>query len=102
MCPPPCGRRRSGRCSSAPKITKDEVAIIISEGKYSSCEFKMGKSSKIEPYKGCDEGIRMMLEEKTTTVKVADERFKAYREGYKTIVINTPSANATLYLYVKN
>lgn len=96
MCPPPCGPRRSYRCSSRTslpaiktRISKKAVEETIYSGDY-ECLFRMYSDKSNQPYEGCTNNLLMILHDGETKVKVAGRRSPDYKEGYKTIIMDAP------------
>lgn len=96
----PLGHRRTSRSSRKEAITKSQVERIINFKDF-ECEYRRLSDSEFSPYEGCRDNLLLILYDEETTVKVADQRFKVYKKGFKTIVMDAPCFPAVILLRIK-
>lgn len=96
----PLGHRRTSRSSRKEAITKSQVERIINFKDF-ECEYSRLSDSEFSPYEGCRDNLLLILYDEETTVKVADQRFKVYKEGFQTIVMDAPCFPAVILLRIK-
>lgn len=96
----PLGHRRTSRSSRKEAITKSQVEEIINFGDF-ECVYRRLSESEFSPYEGCRNNLILILYDEETTVKEADQRFKVYKEGFRTIIIDAPCFPAVILLRVK-
>ncbi len=96
----PLGHRTTSRSSRRDPLSKSQVERIIISGDY-ECEYRRQNDTEFRPYEGCMNNLILILHDEETTVKVADQRFKVYKKGFKTIVMDAPCFPAVILLRVK-
>ena len=96
----PLGHRKPHSSHRREPLSKSQVENIIRTRDY-ECEYRRMNEREFTPYEGCDDNLIMILNQEDTTVRLADLRFKAYKSGYNTYVIDAPCFPATILLCVK-
>ena len=94
------GRSRSHGQTIKTKITKSSVESIIASKGYCICQWK---KKRCRIYRDCDlssEELLAALHDEATTVSVANTKRAEYQRGYRTIIMEAPSVNATVILRI--
>lgn len=100
MCPPPCGPRRCSRIYCAPltHIDKIDVEKIIEEKNF-ICDVR-----QYDIPIPCDESSDQLIEilnERSTSVRIAATNKKYFRKGYRTVVMEAPQLSKVFLIRLK-
>ena len=100
----PLGHRNgsSSHRSIKTTISKPEVENIINLATYDICQWKPTGCDIYSDYEASTEDLVKILNDKATTVSVANTLKKGeYKRGYRTIIMVAPCVKATVLLRIK-
>lgn len=96
----PLGHRNHRSSSGGNVITKERVERIISS-KDSMLWTRGAKEKEFRNYNGTKKDLIEILHQAETQIKEADGRFKVYKEGFWTIIINATSQTSIYLVRIK-
>ena len=97
MCMRPCGPVRSPY-RGVKRLTKKDVSELIGRDDVVVTLFQVDEE---DPYEGSAGRLRTLLRKGTTSVKVEPSWGRFYKDGFRTIVIESEESNTVVLLRTK-